>query len=251
MTVLTSRRAAVAAAAAVVVAVLPAASARAAGPSSAPSPSGSAARTAACVAHVQVQSAGQVARRMTTLSDLTSQVNAAVGLTDAHRQLLLGTISSDTTGLTSLGATIAGRPAGTTCATAVSDAHQIASSFRVYLLLVPQAHITMAADRGLTAASALSGVEATLASAIDAEAAAGKDVTALREQDAILVAQAKVATTDFTGLGDAALAVTPASFNADPSTFATMVTTGRAGIAALRAASSAGRQLAAGLRALA
>jgi hypothetical protein len=78
---------------------------------------------------------------------------------------------------------------------AEADTESIADSYRGYLFTVPQAVISAAANRVLTVAGQLENVSPKLSDRIDAAAAAGTDVTALRtaltDMDA-KVADAKV-----------------------------------------------------------
>ena len=115
----------------------------------------------------------EIARRFVTLTHLTSAVTDAKDLTSAHRSALLAIIDGTRTGLTGLQATI---DADTTIASLRTDLPKIAHDYRVYLLVVPQVHLTRAADAAVTATDRLGTVADKLQDWIDRAKAAGKDV---------------------------------------------------------------------------
>lgn len=137
----------------------------------------------------------EVNRRFSTLDRLTTAVDGAKALTSSDRTALLSIISQTRDGLTGLKSTI---DSDTTVAQLRADLPRIATDYRVYLLVVPQVHLTRAADAGLAATNRLTQLSTKLQSWIDREQAAGKDVTAaqaaldaMKQQTALAAAQVK------------------------------------------------------------
>jgi hypothetical protein len=155
---------------------------------------------------------GAVDRRLSTLGDLQGKVSASTYLTAGHRSTLLGEIGAEHDGLTALRAKVA---ADTDRATLVADCKSVVEHYRVYLLMIPKAHLTIAADASVTIAQKLTDLATRLQADVDAAKAAGKDVTkAQRDLDALKAA---------IGAGMAAVAPVPGllgfSLPLDPSAF--------------------------------
>ena len=141
----------------------------------------------------------------TRLGDLRvaqDRVAAAAELTDADRAAIQATLEHDISGLTALRAKIL---ADTDAKTAAADVQTIYTDYRVYAVVIPQSLIAAGADR-LT-----SSAVPHLQSAHDRLAARGADTTQLATMQTAIDA----ASTDLDGLAAAALAVTPAAYNAD------------------------------------
>ena len=153
----------------------------------------------------------EIARRLTTLTTLSSKVSAATVLTASDKSALSAIFSSTTSGLNDLKATI---DAETSLPALRTDITKIATEFRVYLVVAPQTHLTIAADGVLASQSRFTQINTNLAARIAKAQAAGKDVTAAQadldamnkhEADAVALA---------TGLPAKLLALTPAQYNA-------------------------------------
>jgi len=153
----------------------------------------------------------EIDRRLVTITTLQGRVAAAGGLTDADRTTLQSQLAAGASGLTALRATIDGE----TDATALrADLKQIATNFRIYVLVVPKTAEVIAADAELAAVSRLTTVESRLQARIDVDAAAGKDVT--QAQSDLAAMQAKVIQVSplVQGIPAAVLPLTPAQYNA-------------------------------------
>lgn len=85
-----------------------------------------------------------ISRRLSFLGNLQSRVSGATVLTAEHRSALLGIIAGDQSGLGALAATI---QAEASLSQLRHDCREIVTGYRVYVLLGPQVHLTIAADR--------------------------------------------------------------------------------------------------------
>jgi hypothetical protein len=130
----------------------------------------------------------EIARRITTLDQLAARMSTSRHITDADRTRLTNETSTEKAGLTSLKAKI---DADTDLATLRQDLHRIVVDFRVYVLVVPQVHLTGAADAALSAADRLAAISTRLQTLLDQAATAGNDGNVLRSQ--LADANAKIA----------------------------------------------------------
>jgi hypothetical protein len=153
----------------------------AAGPSAGPAGKGvcateaAAVKAGASVATLRAFGDCEIARRFTTLDDVSSKLSASKVITSSDAAALQSEIGSTKSGLTSLKGTI---DAETDVTALRADIVKIAADYRVYLLVVPQANLVNAAD-GVTAAQAkFATVNTNLTARIAAAKAAGKDTTA-------------------------------------------------------------------------
>jgi hypothetical protein len=153
----------------------------------------------------------EIARRMTTLSKLSAKITGSKVLTSSDASTLSGKVSSTRSGLAALKTQIDSETALDVLKTEV---RQVATEYRVYLVLVPQVNLVSGAD-GVAAAKVKFGdVSTKLTARIAAAKAAGKDTTAAQASlDAMNAAVAQAA-----GLAQplptALLALTPAQYNA-------------------------------------
>jgi hypothetical protein len=115
----------------------------------------------------------EIGRRQKTLAGLISAVNGSKALTASHRAALAAELGSESSGLASLRAKIDGQ---TSIAGLRLEVVQIASSFRIYLLVAPQVHLVDAADGVLTLRPSLTQTATTLAGRIATAKANGADV---------------------------------------------------------------------------
>lgn len=164
--------------------------------------------------------------RLHWLDTLTTQIGAASRLTADHRNALLGKVSADRTGLTNLRSQIEADDDG---ATFRQHAQQIVTDYRVYLLLTPQVHLTMIAD-------AEEEADAHLSIAADKLAAAGKDVTAVRND--VSAAKAKI-----DPVVAQVLALAPSGYPGNRSTLTAARDALRSAAAEIKAGAAAARSL--------
>ncbi len=155
----------------------------------------------------------EIARRQATLVGLESTIAGSAVLTDAHQASLQGIVDGTQGGLDGLAAQIG---AGTTAADVRGLCEKVATDHRVFLVVVPQVHLTIGADQTVAAGAATDAAVAQLDAAIAAAAGAGIDVTEAQGHRDAAVAAADDAEAATAGTADAVLAVTPASYNAGP-----------------------------------
>lgn len=150
----------------------------------------------------------RIQRRLTALDKMTSQLGQASRVTATHRAELSAIYTSDTSGLTALDTRLT---AETTCAAVRADAKAVVHDYFVFALVVPQTGLTIAADAGTSGADRLAAAEPAIKKAI-AMLPDGPTKTAAQASYDDLVAQVTTATADFSGVGDAVLALTPATY---------------------------------------
>jgi hypothetical protein len=171
-----------------------------------PSPAPHASHAPRSLSDIQAKGAADTSKRIASLNAAIPKITAAKGITDAHRSTVLATLNADAAAMKSLATKIA---ADTTVASAAADVKSIFTQYRVYAVALPQARITAGADRLTgTAIPRLQKVAAALAPKVSGNA----DLQAKLDD---LNAQLKTATTDTDGLASAALAVTPAAYDAN------------------------------------
>jgi hypothetical protein len=153
----------------------------------------------------------EINRRFTTLTALSSKVTGSKVLTSSDAAALQAEISSTTSGLTSLKATI---DAETNAAALKADIVKIAADYRVYLLVVRQVNLVNGADGVAAAQAKFATVNTTLTARIAAATAAGKDTTAAQADLNAMNASVTAAAALAGPLPAALLALTPAQYNA-------------------------------------
>jgi hypothetical protein len=152
----------------------------------------------------------EINRRLATLSDLSSKISASKVIASSDAAALQSEIGSATSGLTSLKAKF---DADTDVTTIKADITSIATNFRVYLLVVPQANLTNAADGVLAARPKFADINTKLAAAIAAAKAAGKDTTAAQSDLDAMNASVTAAVGLAGPLPAQLLPLTPAQYN--------------------------------------
>ncbi|WP_155375556.1 hypothetical protein [Catellatospora vulcania] len=172
------------------------------------------------VAGVAVQAADQAAnlanaKKLTTvridgrLALLRAEgvaIRNAARLTDAHQTALQKIIDADIAGLTELRAKVA---AETTPEAVRADARSMVEDYRVYLLVRPQVHLTLAADVESAALTRLRTLHDKLAQAVAAARSAGKDVGDAEAKLAHMKSELDAMGSALSGLADELLAVQP------------------------------------------
>ncbi len=148
-------------------------------------------------------------RRVKRLHDLSAAVGASTGLTTADRSTLTTDIGNDLGGITALQQKV---PSDTTCADVAADAQAMVVDYRVFVVMSPQAHLTIAADTETSVAGALTALEPKIAARITAAQQAGVTVHAAQTTYSDFQTQVATATQSSTGLAGTLLALTPASY---------------------------------------
>ena len=158
---------------------------------------------------------GAIDRRLTSLGELQGTVSNNTYLTAGHKATLLGEITAENEGLAALRVKIAG---DTDRATLVADCKSIVEHYRVYLLMLPKAHLMIASDASVTIGQKLTDLATKLQAAIDKAKGAGKDVgDAQRDLNNLKAATSAGvgATAPVPTLLNFALPLNPSDFEAD------------------------------------
>lgn len=111
-------------------------------------------------------------RRVSSLGDLQGKVSSSTYLTASDKTILLGEISAEHDGLAALRVKIAADPDR---ATLVADCKSIVEHYRVYLLMIPKAHLMIASDAATVIGQKLTDLATKLQADIDRATSAGKD----------------------------------------------------------------------------
>lgn len=169
------------------------------------------ARAEPTVANLQAVGFCEIDRRLETLANLQSVVDASPTLTDAHEAALDVILASTGAGLRALRAEIDG---DTTVEAVREDIGRIATDFRVYALVARQVWLVTAADTVVVTAAGFSTTADRLEAVIARAEASGKDVGDARAHLATLRASVAKAEATVEGVVSAVLALTPAAWNA-------------------------------------
>jgi hypothetical protein len=119
----------------------------------------------------------EIARRVTALTDLNTKVQAMTKLSAEEKTTFNSSINAQISTLTSLKAKI---DSDSDIDTLKTDIKSITLSYRVYLLVIPQGHISVTADRLQEAADVASALSTKLSARIDADTASGKDTASAK-----------------------------------------------------------------------
>lgn len=133
-------------------------------------------------------------------------IRNAARLTDAHQATLQKIIDADVAGLTELRAKVATE---TTVEAVRADARSMVEDYRVYLLVRPQVHLTLAADVESAALTRLRALHDKLAQAITTAESAGRDTGDAKAKLAHLTSELDATESALSGLADDLLAVQP------------------------------------------
>ena len=164
------------------------------------------------LADIQAAGAKQASARAASLTAAISKVTANTYLSTPDRATILSILNGDLSGMNATAAAIA---ADTSVTQAAIDVKSIFTTYRVYAVALPQARFAAAAD-GLEASALpkLTAAEHKLSAAL-AGKYASKSTPALQSDLADMTTQIGAANRALSGLAAAALAVTPAAYNAN------------------------------------
>ncbi|OGF93272.1 hypothetical protein A3G54_00805 [Candidatus Giovannonibacteria bacterium RIFCSPLOWO2_12_FULL_44_15] len=140
----------------------------------------------------------EIDRRIKALDRLSARVAAMKRVSDAQKNNIASTVATEKINLENLRAKIA---ADTDLETLKADQRSIATSYRVFALVIPQGEILVAGDRIKTIADSMTTIGGKLESRINEAKNSGKDVASLETYltdykakiaDAILKADAAI-----------------------------------------------------------
>jgi hypothetical protein len=154
----------------------------------------------------------EITRRLTTLSSLTSKINAATKLTASDKTTLTNEVNSTISGLTTLKSQL---DAETTVAAAKIDVANIYSEYRVYALVAPKVGLIKVADDQQVVESKLTALSTKLQARITADQTAGKDVTALQADLTDLNAKVSASQTISSNIESSVINLEPTDYNSN------------------------------------
>ncbi len=152
-----------------------------------------------------------IGQRLTFLSKASTRVQDSKVLTSGDRAALATILSNDTSGLTSLKATL---DAASTLPAVQADLHAIVSQYRVFHLAARQVALVSGADAVSTAVTHDAAVKTRLEARISAAAAKGRKTSAASAELAAMDRAVGRAASDVSGLSARVLALTPAEYDA-------------------------------------
>lgn len=152
-----------------------------------------------------------IERRLTDLAAAQVRVAGVDAVTDAHAATINSIIDTTEAGLSAHEADL---DAEDDRLEIVRLCAEIATEFRVYLVVLPQTHLTVGADRVNAAGARGDALIAAFDDAVDAAIAAGADVAEAVELRDAAAAHLAAAIEQVDGAADAVLTVTPSSYNA-------------------------------------
>ena len=170
-------------------------------------------RTAAAdptVANYQAVGLCEIDRRLATIDRLGNAVDGSRPLTDAHQADLQAILDAAATGLRALRAEI---EADTTLPDLREDINSIFADYRVYVLVVRQVWLVVAADTVDAAGGALEETAADLGVLIERAESAGQDITEAEAHLAAMEAAIVEALVGVDGVAEDVLPLTPADWN--------------------------------------
>lgn len=150
-----------------------------------------------------------IQRRLNELDRLSSLVHSATHLKGPDRTSLLSKLSSDRSGLQSLDTKI---QSDTDATKLHNDLQSIVNAYRIYVLVAPQVHLTVAADRVEAFIEYGNSVVGRLLSAIDKAKAKGKDVKAAQAAVIDMKTQLADAASEVAGIPSKVIALTPSGY---------------------------------------
>jgi hypothetical protein len=159
---------------------------------------------------------GEINRRLTTLNNLTTGINAAQFLTTSDKSSLSTEISTETASLKSLQTKL---NAETTIAAATTDDANVITEYRVYVLVVPKVYIVITADDQQAAQAALTKFASSAQSLIATAQKAGKNVTILQSELSDLNSHLSAAQSISSAMESGVINLQPTDYNSDHSIF--------------------------------
>ena len=153
--------------------------------------------------NLKTRAQAEITRRITSLTELSNRISGIKHLTDSQKSTLTSNIQTEIMSLNALQAKITG---DTDAQTVKADVKSVITSYRVYVLYMPQVRIILASDELLDSADKFSALGTKLQSRISEAQSKGEDVSTL--QTTYTDFQAK-ATDAQTQANNAIIAITP------------------------------------------
>ena len=155
------------------------------------------------------RASNEITRRITSLTHIINKISAIKKLTDSQKASLTSNIQAEITSLTALNTKI---QADTDIVTLRTDVKSIVTSYRIYLLYLPQTQIIIAADALLTTADTFTELATKLQSRINEAKSRGEDVSSLETTLADIQTKIADAKTQANNAIDAASILKPTDY---------------------------------------
>ena len=120
----------------------------------------------------------EIVRRVSALIALGARVSAMARLSATDKSNLSTTVQSQITEMTTLHTQIAADAAANNTSSLKTDVQSITSSYRIFILVIPQGAIEAASDRVLTIVGMMNDLATKFSTRIQMAQSAGNDVTA-------------------------------------------------------------------------
>lgn len=183
--------------------------------------------------------------RIGSLNTAIAKITAAKDISSGDRATILATLNGDLSGMNTVEAKVA---ADTTVASASADYKTIFTTYRVYAIAIPQAHLAGAADRMTsTSIPRLTDAQARLAKAL-AGPDASKSTPDLQADLTDMSAQIAAATSALSGVAAQALAATPSAYNSNHSALSSVRSAVKGALADVKKASADGKTVLAAIK---
>lgn len=118
----------------------------------------------------------EIDRRINALNELSTKIQAMTKVSDSVKSSIGGTVTAEIGDLTSLKGKI---DTDADIDALKTDIKSITQSYRIFMLVIPQGRITVAADKVNTVGASLTDLAGKLQTRISAAQSAGTDVTAM------------------------------------------------------------------------
>jgi len=153
--------------------------------------------------------ATELAGRVSQLDQLSTEIaNTSDHLTSSDRQTLQNDVENfELPGIEALQPEV---QTATTCAELRSDAHSMVFTYRVYMVMTPQTHLTIVADDETYIEGLLSNLESTISSALNDSNANSTNLSAAQNAFGQFQSEVSSAQSSIGGLSAQLLAQTPA-----------------------------------------
>lgn len=155
------------------------------------------------------RASNEITRRITSLTHVINKISAIKRLTQNQKDSLISNIQSEIESLKLLNSKI---QTDTDIVTLRTDIKSIVTSYRIYLLYLPQTQIIIAADALLTTADTLTELTTKLQSRINETKSKGEDVSTLETTLAEMQAKISEAKTQANNAIDAVSILKPTDY---------------------------------------
>jgi hypothetical protein len=169
---------------------------------------------AARIKDITTRADAEITRRINALNALAGRINEMTRLSATDKTNLSTSIAGQVTAMNTLQAQITADAAANNTSSLKTDVQSIASSYRIFILVLPQGSIEAASDRVLTIVGTMNDLSAKFSTRISAAQAAGNDVTAANASLADMNAKVSDANTQATAAASEVVSLTPDNGNA-------------------------------------